>query len=156
MEPGEIEFRTLDFGNTEETWTYFRTFWNLPLKFNEYFTPRSDSFVNEWIESARKPEEQAVTFLGIALHGQTMRGLHILRRFEEYEQIGVHIAGLWVHPEYRGMGIARAMKKRGEEWARAVGATFINTNIQRENQRMLSIAEAAGFSLFRYNFRKRL
>jgi RimJ/RimL family protein N-acetyltransferase len=85
-----------------------------------------------------------------------MVGLHILRRFEEWEQVGVHIAGLWVDEEYRGRGIARELKRRGEDWARSVGATFVNTNVQSQNERMLAINERAGFSVFRYNLRKRL
>lgn len=156
MNPGEIEFRTLDYENDNETRTYFRTFWDIPLEHNEYFTHRSEAFLSEWIETARKPEERALTYAGIAIHAGTMVGLHILRRFEEWEQVGAHIAALWVHPAFRGIGIARTLKLRGEEWAKSVGATFLNTNVQRDNHRMLAINERAGFSVFRYNLRKRL
>jgi GNAT superfamily N-acetyltransferase len=156
MELNDIAFRTLAFANPEETWSYYRTFWDLPLAYNDYFTPRSDAFVAEWIEKARSPQERAATFAGIALHRQQIVGLHIVRRFEEYEQIGAHIAGLWVHPAYRRRGIARALKRMGEEWARSVGATFLNTNVQGENQHMVALARAEGFTLFRYNMRKRL
>ncbi len=156
MNLSEIEFRTLDYDNAEEIRAYFRAFWDISLEHNEYFTRRSESFVSEWIESARKTEEKALTYAGVALHSGTIVGLHLLRRFEEWEQVGVHIAGLWVHPTYRGVGIARTLKLQGEEWARAIGATFMNTNVQSGNLKMLSINERAGFSLFRYNIRKRL
>ena len=108
------------------------------------------------MHSARENENAKNTFSGIALHGKEMVGVHIVRRFDEWEQVGVHIAGLWVDPSYRGLGIARVLKANGENWARSVGATFMNTNVQAENHRMLSINEQAGFTLYRYNLRKRL
>jgi GNAT superfamily N-acetyltransferase len=121
-----------------------------------YFTPRSDSSLTDFIAAARECEDPTNTFSGVALHRAEIVGLHLVRQFEEYEQVGVHIAGLWVHPGYRGIGVARTLKNQGEAWARSIGATFMNANIQAGNRRMLEISERAGFSLFRYNVRKRL
>ena len=151
-----VEFRTLDYASDSEMRAYLRRFWDIPLEHNEYFTRRSDSFVDDWIQSARKSEDATNTFSGIALHDKEIVGVHIARRFEEWEQVGVHIAGLWVDPSYRGLGIGRVLKANGEAWARSVGATFMNTNVQAGNKRMLSINERAGFTLYRYNLRKRL
>jgi hypothetical protein len=61
-----------------------------------------------------------------------------------------------VRSDYRGLGNARKFKTDGENWARSVGATFMNSNIHPGNHRMLEIAGQAGFSLFRFNMRKRL
>ncbi len=156
MNLDDIEFRTLDYTSDSEVRIYLRLFWDIPLEHNEYFTRRSDSFVEDWMHSARESENASNTFPGIALHGKEIVGVHIARRFEEWEQVGVHIAGLWVHPSYRGLGVARVLKANGENWARSVGAMFMNTNVQAENHRMLSINERAGFTLYRYNLRKRL
>lgn len=152
----DIEFRTLDYSNDAEMRTYLRLFWDIPLQHNEYFTRRSDEFLTDYMETARRTETPENTFSGIALLGIEIVGLHIVRRFEEWEQIGAHIVALWVHPDYRGIGIARKFKTDGENWARSVGATFMNSNIHPGNRRMLAIAEQAGFSLFRFNMRKRL
>lgn len=152
----DIEFRTLDYSNDAEMRTYLRLFWDIPLQHNEYFTRRSDEFLTDYMETARRTETPENTFSGIALFGIEIVGLHIVRRFEEWEQIGAHIVALWVHPDYRGIGIARKFKTDGENWARSVGATFMNSNIHPGNRRMLAIAEQAGFSLFRFNMRKRL
>ena len=152
----DIEFRTLDYSNDAEMREYLRLFWDVPLEHNEYFTPRSEEFLADYMETARRTETPESTFPGIALHEGKIVGLHIVRRFEEWEQIGAHIAVLWVHPDYRGIGIARKLKADGENWARSVGATFMNSNIHPGNRRMLEIAEHAGFSLFRFNMRKRL
>ncbi|MEI9892911.1 MAG: GNAT family N-acetyltransferase [Chthoniobacter sp.] len=152
----EIEFRTVDYSSDTELRTYSRLFWNIPLEHNAYFTCRSESFLDDYVATARQTEDAGNTFSGIALHQGEIVGLHLVRRYEEWEQVGVHIAGLWVHPEYRGIGIARTLKNQGETWARSIGATFINANIQAGNRRMLKISEQAGFSLFRFNMRKRL
>ena len=152
----EIEFRTLNYSDDTEMRTYLRLFWEVPLEHSEYFTRRSEEFLAEYMATARKTETPDNTYSGIALHRGEIVGLHIVRRFEEYEQIGVHIVALWVRRDYRGLGIARKFKIEGETWARTVGATFMNSNIHAGNARMLELAEQAGFSLFRFNMRKRL
>src|SRR5262245_40042261 len=115
---GDIEFRTLDYANDAEMHSYFRLFWDLPLEHNEYFTRRSGSLLDEWLRKARENERPSNTFSGIALDRGRIVGLHILHRYEEYEQVGAHIAGLWVHPDYLHLGIARTLKENGESWAR--------------------------------------
>jgi GNAT superfamily N-acetyltransferase len=50
-----------------------------------------------------------------------------------------------VDPEYRGRGIARALKLKTVEWARAHGADFIFTANDAENQRMLAINIRLGY-----------
>lgn len=156
MTLSEIEFRELDYTSEAETRAYLRLLWDLPLEQNAYFTRRSEAFLEDWMQKARATENPANTYNGIALHLGEIVGLHVLRRYEEYEQVGAHIAGLWVHPSRHKMGIARTLKEKGEAWARSIGATFINTNVHAGNERMLEINARAGFSLFRYNMRKRL
>lgn len=152
----DIEFRTLDYSNDAEMRTYLRLFWDILLEHNEYFTRRSDEFLAESMATARKTETSENYYSGIALHGGEIVGLHIVRRFEEWEQIGAHIVALWVHPKYRRLGIAHRFKTEGENWARSIGATFMNSNIHTGNHRMLELAEQAGFTPFRINLRKRL
>jgi|SRR5271157_5666586 len=108
------------------------------------------------MQSARAEETDLNTFSGIALHRYAIVGVHILRAYEEYERLGAHITGLWVHEGYRGIGIARRLKDNGEAWARRVGEEFLNTNVQVENAEVLRINEKAGFTVFRLNMRKDL
>jgi GNAT superfamily N-acetyltransferase len=152
----DIEFRTLNYSNDAEMRTYLRLFWDILLEYNEYFTRRSEAFLADYMQTARKTETPENTYAGMALHRSEIVGLHIVRRFEEWERIGAHIAGLWVHPDFRGRGIARRFKTEGENWARSVGATFMNSNIHVGNHRMLELAGQAGFSPFRVNMRKQL
>jgi GNAT superfamily N-acetyltransferase len=152
----DIEFRTLDYSDDAETRAYLRLLWDIPLEQNAYFTRRSEAFLEEWMQSARTTEDTSNTYSGIALHRAEIVGVHVVRRYVEYEQVGAHIAGLWVHPSYRRQGIAGVLKENGEAWARSIGAVFLNTNVHAENERMLAMNVRAGFAVFRYNLRKRL
>ena len=140
----------------DEHRAWFRLFWDIPIDLNRYFTRRSDEFVYDWMVSARAKETDLNTFSGIALYDQAIIGVLLLRIFEEYERLGAHIAGLWVHQDYRGVGVGRTLKENGEAWAREAGAEFLNTNVQVENARMRRINQEAGFTPFRLNMRKDL
>jgi GNAT superfamily N-acetyltransferase len=152
----KIEFRTARQEDDAEIFAYQRLFWDLPLSQNPYFQKRTDQFIETWVHSSRERETPDNTFSGIALHGKKIVGLHVLRFGEEYEGPAAHIAGLWVHPDYRRIGIARKLKADGEAWARRRGAKFLNSNVMPENAAMLRLNEAEGFRVFRLNMRKDL
>jgi GNAT superfamily N-acetyltransferase len=151
-----IEFRTLDYANTAEMRRYLELFYEIPAELDAYYAPKSSDFIASCIATAREQEDATNTFCGIALAQGEIVGLHILRRFQEGDLIGVHIAGLWVAEEHRGAGIARCLKERGEAWARSIGASFVNTNVAAANVRMLEINERIGFKPYKINLRKRL
>lgn len=152
----EIEFRAVRVADPAEHRAYLRLFWDIPLGLDRYFTRRTDEYLDDWMKSARARETDLNTHSGIALCRGEIVGVHVLRTSEEYERLGVHIAGLWVREEFRSIGIARRLKQDGESWARRVGAEFLNTNVHRTNEAMLRINEKAGFTVFRLNLRKDL
>lgn len=55
------------------------------------------------------------------------------------------IISLWVDPAYRKNGVARALKTKGEEWARVSGAAYIETGVHHTNTRMLEFNKKSGF-----------
>lgn len=63
---------------------------------------------------------------------------------------------LWVDPEFRKMGIARALKVKVEAWARSQALAFIQTNVHKSNIKMLSLNESIGFETCYFTMRKRL
>jgi GNAT superfamily N-acetyltransferase len=151
-----IEYRTLNYADTEEMRCYLTLFYGIPAMLDEFYFPKSAEFIEASIATARRQENQTNTFSGIAVeHGEVI-GLHILRRFEEGALVGAHVAGLWVDERRRGVGVARTLKEHGEAWARSIGADFLNTNVQVANARMLEINERCGFEPYRINLRKRL
>jgi ribosomal protein S18 acetylase RimI-like enzyme len=88
--------------------------------------------------------------------GENMIAIHFLNRQELDRQPACHIHGLFVHPEYRGIGIATRLKAMGEEWARAMGCAFMDSHVRTTNERMLAINEKLGYTIARYNLRKSL
>lgn len=151
-----IEYRTLNYADTEEMRRYLTLFYGIPAMLDEFYHPKSAEFIEASIVTARQQENPTNTFPGIAVEHGLIVGLHILRRFEEAALVGAHIAGLWVDERRRGIGVARTLKKHGEVWARSIGADFLNTNVHVANTRMLEINERCGFEPYRINLRKRL
>jgi GNAT superfamily N-acetyltransferase len=151
-----IEYRTLDYSSTEEMRRYLTLFYAIPAGVDEYYSAKSAQFIEASVATARQQENSTNTFAGIAVDQLEVVAIHVLRRFEECELIGAHIAGLWVSEPYRRRGIARRLKELGEAWARSVGADFMNTNVRATNSVMLDINEQFGFRPYRINLRKRL
>jgi RimJ/RimL family protein N-acetyltransferase len=57
------------------------------------------------------------------------------------------IVTLWVHPDNRSKGLAKALKEQGIAWARAEGIKTIYTSVHPNNKRMLAINEKSGFKV---------
>ncbi len=88
--------------------------------------------------------------------GENMIAIHFLNRQHLDRQPACHIHGLFVHPEYRGGGIARRLKEMGETWARGMGCIFMDTHVRTTNRRMLELNEKLGYTIARVNLRKPL
>jgi ribosomal protein S18 acetylase RimI-like enzyme len=158
-----IQLRTLDYGDVDEVRVYLGLLAQISAEGDEFHVARSEEDIDRAVLKARREEDESNTFAGIAVErrgpgrrGRQIVGLHVLRRFEEGPLVGAHIGGLWVHERCRRQGIARRLKAMGESWARSIGATFINTNVLVDNQRMLDFNRSLGFVDYRINLRKRL
>ena len=157
MDFTDIEIRRLNYSDRNEVSEFYNIFWRIPVEIgDEYITGQSQEFIEKFIDQAITIENEKNTFSGIALFQRKIVGLHVLRKFIECETVGVHSANLWVEKKFRGMGIARELKSRGEAWALSIGASFINTNVLPDNKVMLEINKSIGFNLYKINLRKRL
>lgn len=67
-----------------------------------------------------------------------------------------NIITLWVHPDYRGKSLAAQLKTRAETWAKKSGMIFIQTNVHKNNKRMLKMNESNGYEDVYISMRKRL
>ena len=85
-----------------------------------------------------------------------MIAAHFLQRMEIDKRPAAHIHGLWVHPNYRGKGLAAKLKETGEAWARKIGCQFMDSNVRVENSKMISLNKEMGYEVARFNFRKQL
>lgn len=67
-----------------------------------------------------------------------------------------NIISLWVHPNYRKQGLAAQLKSRAESWSKQDGMIFMQTNVHKDNSRMLKMNEDNGYEATYINLRKRL
>lgn len=152
----KVEYRTLNYKDIGEVRQYLSLLYDISAEADAYHFEKSPEFIDRAIIKARREEDESNTFAGLAREGREIIGVHILRRFEEGELIGAHIAGLWVSERCRRRGIATRLKAMGEAWARSIGASFLNSNVLTGNERMLELNHKLGFEDYRINLRKRL
>ena len=157
----KFDFRTLNYRDVAEVRAFLVLLYAISAEGDAYHFDRSDEFIDRAVIKARREEDESNTFAGVALTRrgrgqQEIVGLHILRRFEEGPLVGAHVAGLWVAEDCRRQGVARRLKVMGEAWARGIGASFMNTNVLVDNNRMLAFNRSLGYVDYRINLRKRL
>jgi len=152
----DIEFRTARGDDPIEYRSYMRIYWDIQVGIDPGFTRRSDAFLDSWIEDVRDRETERNTHNGIALHEGEIVGLYTVRAHDVYGRLGAHVAGLWVHEDYRRMGVAATLREQAEAWARGIGAEFLSANVHVDNERMLELSEEAGFEVFQLHIRKDL
>jgi aminoglycoside 6'-N-acetyltransferase I len=57
-----------------------------------------------------------------------------------------YVEGLWVEPEHRRRGVARAMLEAAEQWARGEGFTYLGSDALLDNSVSHAWHKAAGFA----------
>lgn len=67
-----------------------------------------------------------------------------------------NIISLWVHPDFRSKGLASELKNRAEKWAKKNGMIFMQTNVHKNNSRMLKMNQSNGYETEYFHLRKRL
>ncbi|MGE3610363.1 MAG: GNAT family N-acetyltransferase [Bacteriovoracaceae bacterium] len=66
------------------------------------------------------------------------------------------LISLWVHPDFRGRGLAAELKRKAEKWAKNIGMIFMQTNVHKNNSRMLQLNQSNGYVTEYFHLRKRL
>ncbi|MFC6841324.1 GNAT family N-acetyltransferase [Xanthomonas theicola] len=153
-----IVYRVIDPGNYQEAYTF-----NL---FREYaWRDSSNAYVADSEDERKKKTDALIASLSrvdhryhclAAFDDEAMVGAISLERMTIDKRPACHIQCLWVHPDHRGRGMAQKLKELGEEWARAMGSQFMDSNVRIDNSNMIKLNEQLGYAVVRLNFRKEL
>jgi aminoglycoside 6'-N-acetyltransferase I len=69
-----------------------------------------------------------------------------VRSYAEPPEPSAYVEGLWVDPEHRRSGVATALLKQAEEWARAKGFKWLGSDAELRNRDSHAWHKAAGFA----------
>ncbi len=99
---------------------------------------------DEWLEVAINGPGRSPKWAWVVLEGSRPIGMARLRLQANRSATNAYTG---VHADYRGRGVARALKNRTIEWCRQNGVDFIFTGNEVENHRMLAINMSLGYEL---------
>lgn len=126
----------------------------IPLEFDPSYT-FTDASVDGRVEFYQ--QLKADDFFEVAILGTDVVAFHIVMKAPYPPNFFMgNIITLWVHPAHRGTGLAAKLKSAAETWARKSGCVFMQTNVHRNNQRMMNLNEANGYSPTYICMRKKL
>ena len=100
-------------------------FWTFSLKFHTVFPQK-------------KPTETPIGFAQCQLRRDYVEGTST-------SPVG-YLEGIYVCPEYRGAGLARALLSRCEAWAREQGCSEFASDCELTNTASLAFHQALGFT----------
>ncbi|MFO7172201.1 MAG: GNAT family N-acetyltransferase [Bacillota bacterium] len=66
------------------------------------------------------------------------------------------VAALYVHPDWRGKGVARALMAEGEEYLRSWGCHTVHLMVTASNERAVGLYRSLGYTVTRYQMEKPL
>jgi ribosomal protein S18 acetylase RimI-like enzyme len=83
-------------------------------------------------------ELKSPNFAKAILANDKVIAFHVLECFQK-NPLAAKIITLWVHPNYRKMGLAKKLKTEGVNWAKENKMNFIQTGVHKANSHMLDI-----------------
>jgi GNAT superfamily N-acetyltransferase len=96
-------------------------------------------------------------FFQVVKHGDAIIAFHIVQKIPyPPDLMAGNIVSLWVHPEYRGKGLAAQLKSQAERWGKENKLLFLQTNVHLKNARMMKINQSNGFEPAYVLLRKKL
>ena len=126
----------------------------IPLDYDPHY-----GFTDASIDDRLKFYQQIKTddFFEVATDGTEVVAFHIVLKGHYPPDVKIgNVITLWVDSNYRGKGIAADLKARAETWAKTNGLAFLQTNVHKNNTRMLAINESNGYQKAYICLRKHL
>jgi GNAT superfamily N-acetyltransferase len=126
-----------------------------PLAWNPAFNVREEEIAGTERE-IREAGVAGAQQIFLAWIGPEIIGMHWVGIEEKHGQACLHLRSLWVHEEFRGRGIARTLKQKGEVWGKSRGAGFVFTEVFYANKYMIEYNLKLGFEARQVEMHKRL
>ena len=113
-----------------------------------FFSTRYEDVVREpdevwqtWVSEAETGEKKTL----FVAEGNEGQWLGVVGGFIRVNASEVHLVSMWVDPEARGLGVARALIRAVGEWANERGASTVLLFVQEANGPARALYERAGF-----------
>ncbi len=150
-----INYRKVDLNNLDEMKTIAAIDMTIPALFDPLFQV-NEKTISERLEQLMKCK--LTDFFEVATtDGGKIVGYHFMNQFTSPHGVqAADVQTLWVDPDFRKQGIATALKKRGENWAREHKLDHISSFVHGKNSSMFALNQNFGFELVGYKLRKNL
>jgi ribosomal protein S18 acetylase RimI-like enzyme len=114
-----------------------------------FFSTRYEDVVREpdevwqtWVTEAELGEKKTL----FVAEGDEGQWLGVVGGFVRVDPSEVHLVSMWVDPEARGLGVARALIRAVGEWANERGASTVLLFVQEANGPARALYDRAGFT----------
>ena len=140
----KITYRSVDFNNENELLFTAKMDVQIPAKFDVEF-PTDEKMLHDRLKHFKEKFNQE-DYFELALVDYKIVGFHIIKKQPYFDNKNVgNIYTLWVSPEFRRSGIAKELKKRGEDWAKKFNLDHLYTFVHVDNSKMLSLNKKLGY-----------
>ncbi|MGZ3788098.1 MAG: GNAT family N-acetyltransferase [Bacteriovorax sp.] len=140
-----ITYQELNYNSPDEILLAAKIHESAPLNW-DFEWKVTDAGISQWVKRINEFKDSNKMFLLFAkLSNGEVVGFHWLRLYEKDNENLVNIDSLWVSDKLRKNGIGSELKRRGESWAKSMGATTITTNVFYSNKNMIDFNLKLGF-----------
>lgn len=140
----KIIYRSVDYNNEKELLFIADTDIQIPAKFDREF-PTDEKMILDRLKHFKEKFNQE-DFFQVAVDGQKIVGFHLIKKHPHFNNKNVgNVYTLWVSNEYRQTGIAKELKKQGEDWAKKSNLDHLYTWVHVDNSKMLNLNKKLGY-----------
>ncbi len=150
-----ISYRKVNLNNPNEMKAIAAIDMTIPALFDPLFKVNEETIL-ERLEQLMKCKPDDFFEVAIAEMGKIV-GYHFMNKFKSPHGVqAADVQTLWVDPDFRKLGIARTLKKRGENWAKEHKLDHISSFVHGKNSSMFTLNQNLGYELVGYKLRKNL
>jgi RimJ/RimL family protein N-acetyltransferase len=148
--------RRVDFNNDKEMMFIAETDILIPAKFDSEF-PTDEKMIADRLKHFREKFNEADFFDVAVSESNEIVGFHVIKKHSHFNNKDVgNIYTLWVSKDFRKQGVAKELKRRGEDWAKKSNLDHLYTWVHSDNSKMLSLNKKMGFEIVNHKMIKKM